>query len=127
MTAMTSDQYPELVEFLGRKFEEAQRHATALFEQSREELRTVVEGLDARFDGVDRRLDAVDARFDGVDRRFDAVDARFDAMDARFDAVDARFDAMDRRVGSLEGTVATLDVWVRRAVTDHEARIQVLE
>jgi len=38
---MTRDQYSELVGFLGRKFEESDHRMSALFEQSREELRLV--------------------------------------------------------------------------------------
>ncbi len=93
---MTSDQYTELVAFLGRRFEDGDRRAIALFEQSRAELKIVAEGLEARFDKMDGRIDTMEGRIDG-------------------------------RLGSLEGTVASLHEWVRRAVTDHEARIQALE
>ena len=61
---MTSDQYPELVEFLGRKFDEAQRHSTALVEQVRDELRVFAEGTNARVERLDERLDRMDERFD---------------------------------------------------------------
>ena len=61
---MTSDQYTELVGFLGRKFDEVQRHSTTLFEQSREELRVFAEGTNARFDKMDERFDEMDKGFD---------------------------------------------------------------
>ena len=103
MTAMTHDQYTELVGFLGRKFGEVQRHSTAFIEQNRDELRIFAEGTNARFDKLDER-------FEGMDQRFDRMDERLDRMDERFDT----------RLGSLEG-------WVRRAVTDHESRLQAPE
>lgn len=103
---MTSDQYSELVAFLGRKFdaidnefEETRRHATVLFEQSRAELRTFAEGTNARFEKVD----------------------------ARFREVDERFQEVDERLGSLDRRMSSLDDSVRGALTDHEARIRALE
>lgn len=71
MIAMTSDQYPELVEFLSRKFEEVQRHSTALVEQVRDELRIFAEGTNVRFEGLEGRLDRMDGRLDRMDERFD--------------------------------------------------------
>jgi hypothetical protein len=63
MDAMTSDQYTELVGYLGRKFdgvdqniEESRRHATVLVEQSQANLTDVAEGLGLRIDRVDGRL-----------------------------------------------------------------------
>ena len=110
MTVMTHDQYTELVGFLGRKFGEVQRHSTALIEQNRDELRIFAEGTNARFDKLDERFEGMDQRFEGMDQRFDRMDERLDRMDERFDT----------RLGSLEG-------WVRRAVTDHESRLQAPE
>ncbi len=114
---MTSDQYTELVEFLGRRFD----------------------GMDRRLDGMDRRLDGMDQRLDGVDQRLDGVDARIEesrrhatvlfeqarherrtmmeGLEARFEA---RFDALGR-------TVASLDASVRATLADHEARLRALE
>jgi hypothetical protein len=78
MEAMTSDQYTELVGFLGRKFEEAHRHAAKLFEQARAERAVMAEGFGARLDGIDARLDRMDVRFDGIDARLDRMATRFD-------------------------------------------------
>ena len=73
---MTSEQYTELIDFLGEKFGK----------------------IDQRFDAMDERLDAMDRRFDAMDERFDAMDRRFDAMDEHFDAMDRRFDRLEGRV-----------------------------
>ena len=67
---MTSDQYTELVGYLGRKFdgvderfeeatlerEEIRRHATVLFDQSQSNLKAVAEGLGLR---IERLQEAV--------------------------------------------------------------------
>jgi hypothetical protein len=46
---MTQEQYRVLLEYLDRKFEELDRHSTALSEQWRGELRIFAEGTDTRF------------------------------------------------------------------------------
>jgi hypothetical protein len=99
MDAMTSDRYTELVAFLARKFEaadrrteEARRHASVLFEQAADERRTMAEGIEARFN----------ARFDALDRKV------------------ARIEPLERKVDSL-------DAFVRATLGDHETRIRGLE
>ncbi len=149
---MTHDQYTEIVGFLEQKFEEVQRHSTALFEQNRGELRIFAEGTNARFDKVDERLDTIDERLDTMDQRLDKVDERLDkvdqrlnTMDHRLDKVDGRLDTMDQRLVTMDERLDTMDErlhtmderfdtrlgslegWVRRAVTDHESRPQALE
>ncbi|MHB1194674.1 MAG: hypothetical protein ACYC6F_16740 [Longimicrobiales bacterium] len=49
---MTPNEYKELVDFLGRKFDR----------------------IDERFEQVDRRFEQVDRRFDQVDQRFEGLD-----------------------------------------------------
>jgi hypothetical protein len=111
---MTKGEYQELIEFLGRKFED----------------------VDQRFVGMERRFDAVDARFDAVELRLTRVEVLGERnqhhidllaeglgglrqeMNERFEAVDYRmaegfaslrlevtegFRSLDRRVGRLEG------------------------
>ena len=86
---MTNDQYTELVGFLGAKFAgierrldahdeqfvEVRRHATALFEQAREERRAMAEGLEAgfnaRFDALEQKV----ARIEPLERKVDSLDA----------------------------------------------------
>src|SRR3990172_9628991 len=77
---MTSSEYQDLVEFLGRQF-------TA---------------VDERFTAVDRRFDAIDQRFIAIHRRFDAIDQRFDAIDEKFREVFGHFDEIYRRLERLE-------------------------
>jgi len=48
---MASDEYAELIAFLGRKFD----------------------AIDERFAGMDRRFMAMDQRFDAMDQRFSEV------------------------------------------------------
>ena len=68
---MSPDQYTDLVGFLGEKFEsidrqlaETRRRATVLFEQARDERRSMMESFDARLKTVigdhERRLQALE-------------------------------------------------------------------
>src|SRR3989338_2806287 len=89
------------------------------FTEFREEMRDSKQDLDTRFDAIDARLvahdkrfDAIDARLSAHDKRFDAIDARLSAHDKRFDAIetrlsnhDKRFDKLDRRMDSIEDNV----------------------
>jgi hypothetical protein len=77
MDFMTSDQYTELVGYLGQKFDgidrkfdgvderfeearlertEIRRHATVLFEQSQANLQAVVEGLGLRIERLEETI-----------------------------------------------------------------------
>jgi hypothetical protein len=69
---MSNSEYQELIEFLGRKFEE-----------------------------IDQRFDAVDRRFEWVGQRFDAVDAKLAEPDERFQDVLGHFDHLYRRLERL--------------------------
>ena len=103
---MTSDQYTELVGFLGRKFDaidrrfdahdrefvEVRRHATVLFEQARDERRAMAEGAEVRFESLERKVASIDSR-----------------------------------VGSVESALVSLDASVRGTLADHEARLRALE
>lgn len=59
---MTDDQYAALIAFFEQKFEEARNHETLLYEQLREDVRTMVDELAARVDGVARRLAEAERR-----------------------------------------------------------------
>ena len=75
---MTSVEYQQLVEFLGRQFTE----------------------IDRRFDEVDGRFVEVYRRFTEMDRRFDEADLRFtelrQEMLRHFDAIYHRFDRLEQ-------------------------------
>lgn len=62
---MTSDQNTELVAFVAQKFDEQWRRTLALVEQTRDDLRIVAEGTNARIDKVDERLDKMDEDLGG--------------------------------------------------------------
>ena len=73
---MTSVEYQQLVEFLGRQFTE----------------------IDRRFGEVNHRFDEVDGRFGEVDGRFGEVYRRFTEMDRRFDGTDLRFTELRQEI-----------------------------
>lgn len=113
---MTSNQYAELVEFLGGKFEQIDHH----FEQ-----------IGRRFKEVDRRFEQIDRRFEQVDRRFEDVDRRFD--EASREREEIRDEARRHSTILFEQSQANLKVVAEglglrlEAVEALEGRVQVLE
>ncbi len=103
---MTSDQYTELVGFLGVKFD----------------------GIDRRFEGIDRRFENIDRRFENIDRRFEDIDRRFEGIDRQFEEVRRHAtvlfeQARDERRLMMEG----FDARFTKVVEDHERRLEALE
>ena len=82
---MTNDEYSQLIEFLGRKFEE-----------------------------IDRRFDRVEAKLEVHDRRFDAVEAKLAEHDERFGDILGHFDHLYRRLERLEQEYQAILEGVRR-------------
>ena len=59
----------------------------------------------------------MNAKFDAVDQRFDAVDQRFDAVDQRFETMESKFDLLYWLFGILFGLITFLIgyiMWDRR-------------
>jgi chromosome segregation ATPase len=82
---MASDEYAELIAFLGRKF-----------------------------DAIDERFAAMDQRFASMDQRFDAVGQRFDAVDQRFSEVLGQREHIYGRLERLEQEYQAILEGVRR-------------
>jgi hypothetical protein len=78
---MTNDEYQQLIDFLGRKFEE----------------------IDRRFETIDQRFEGMGRRFDAIDRRFDGVEAKLGEHDERFREILDRFDQIYRSPGTGAG------------------------
>lgn len=98
---MTNDQYSQLIEFLGRRFEE-----------------------------IDHRFDSIDHRFDSIDGRFDHVDAKLAEHDERFREVFGHFDHLYRRLERLEQEYQAILEGLRRIETllgEERVRRQDLE
>ena len=103
---MTSNEYQQLIEFLGVKFSAIDRR---------------FEAIDHRFDAIETRLTRVEVLFEDqghriellaeglasfraeVARRFDQVDLRFAEIDVRFEQIGLRFAGIDRRFDRVEG------------------------
>jgi hypothetical protein len=77
------------------------RCAPAHRRRPHQDVRSLRDWAEARFERLETKLDA---RFDKLDARFHKVDARFDKVDARFERVDARLDAVTH-------TIAAAQVW----------------
>lgn len=104
---MTSDQYTELVGFLGGKFERIDRH---------------FERIDRQFEQVDRQFE--EARRERQEIRDEArrhATVLFEQSQANLKGV---AEGLELR---LERAVEGLTESVRRGFADHEGRIQVLE
>jgi chromosome segregation ATPase len=109
---MTSVEYQQLVEFLGRQFTE-----------------------------IDRRFGEVDLRFTEIGHRFTEIGHRFTEMDRRFDEVDLRvtelrqdilghFDAIYHRFERLEQEYYAITQALRRieaGLADERGRREILE
>jgi archaellum component FlaC len=77
-----------------------------------QELRTYLEGMEARIDvrftSIDARFTSIDARFTSIDARFTSIDARFTSIDDKFAAVDASFNGVGANMQGLEDRMAAL-------------------
>jgi hypothetical protein len=75
---MTPTEFPDLIEFLGHRFE----------------------AIAARFDGVDRRFDAMQGQLDGNHREalghFDEVSRRLERLDQQYVAVTPALRRLER-------------------------------
>src|SRR5579875_1220990 len=72
------------------------------FEQQGQQIATLRDEMDSRFDAVNSRLDQMDSRFDAVNSRLNTIDSRFDAVNSRLNTIDSRFDAMDSRLNTID-------------------------
>ncbi len=109
---MTSAEYEQLVEFLGRQFTE----------------------IDRRFGEVNRRFDEVDGRSGEVYRRLTEMDRRFDEVDLRFTELRqemlGHFDAIYHRFDQLEQEYHAITQALRRieaGLADERGRREILE
>ncbi len=121
---MANEEYGELTEFLGRKFDqmdarldqtatkeevgaqqaETRRHFDVVAEGLRDQIRTVAEGVA----GVAQRLDQVEQRLDHFQRK---VEDEFAETRA---AIRFSYAQLERRIQELEGNYASLDERVAR-------------
>jgi chaperonin cofactor prefoldin len=81
-----------------------------------EELKSMREMSEVKFEAMEKRFEAVDKRFEALQRemvvRFEAVDKRFEAlqreMNARFEAIEKRFSVVQWMIGILVGIPALI-------------------
>jgi chromosome segregation ATPase len=102
---MTSGEYEQLVEFLGRQFTE----------------------IDRRFGEMDRRFGEMDRRFGEMDSRFDEAELRFTEL--RHDML-GHFDEIYRRFERLEQEYHAITQALRRieaGLADERGRREILE
>jgi len=105
---MTNDEYQQLIEFLGRKFE----------------------AIDRQFEAIDQRFEGMGRRFDAMDRRFDAVEAKLGEHDERFRDILGHFDQLYRRLERLEQEYHVILQGLRRIedmLADEKVKREVLE
>jgi len=98
---MTSDEYRDLVEFLGRQFS-----------------------------AVDQRFALIDRRFDAMDRRFDVIERRLDDHDERFREILGHLEAIYGRLERLEQEYFAIVEGLRRIeaiLTEERSRREQLE
>jgi tetrahydromethanopterin S-methyltransferase subunit G len=105
-----------LPEWMGKIRRERELDLIERIVRVEEELKSLKEVTEARFEEIHERFEAVDKRFElmmnymekrfeGVNERFEAVDKRFELMmnymEKRFEGVDKRFEAVDKRFDDM--------------------------
>ena len=98
---MTNSEYQDLIDFLGRKFEQ-----------------------------IDRRFDRVEAKLAEHDERFDAVEAKLGEHDERFGEILGHFDHLYKRLERLEQEYQAILEGLRRIeslLTDDTGKRELLE
>ncbi len=100
---MTNDEYQQLIEFLGRKFE----------------------SIDRRFDRVEAKLAEHDARFDAVDERFREISVHFDLLYRRLGRLEQEYQAILEGLRRIERLL--FDERGKREVAALQEGIDVLE
>lgn len=73
-----------------------------------DQLRSMDEKFEKKFDIVEQRLDTIDGRLDNIDLRLGTVDQRLHTVDQRLDAADQRFDSIDRRLDESDKKLDTV-------------------
>ena len=109
---MTNNEYQQLVEFLGRRFDEIDRRFTV---------------IDQRFTGIDQRFVVIDQRFVTMEQRFEA---RFDTLEQQLRDVLGHFDEVYRRLERLEQEYYAITQGLRRIETllvDERGKREILE
>ncbi len=65
---------------------------------TKEDIKTLMQILDSRFEAVYQRFESIDRRFESIDRRFESIDQRFEDMyrymDKRFEEINRKFNMM---------------------------------
>jgi len=120
---MTADQYTDLVEFLGRKFDAIERRLTAIEER--------VVALEERVTSVERRLTVLELRHEAMRDDIRALAEGQAVINARVARLEERLDAFDNeaRAGfaGLEVRFDRFEVDFGTVVLDHGRRIRALE
>ena len=65
---------------------------------TKEDIKTLMQILDSRFEAVYQRFESTDRRFESIDQRFESIDQRFEDMyrymDKRFEEINRKFNMM---------------------------------
>ena len=64
---------------------------------TKEDLKTLVDLIDRRFQDVNRRFEDINHRFQDVNKRFEDINHRFEDVNKRFEDVNHRFEDINRR------------------------------
>ncbi|NPV39691.1 hypothetical protein BREVNS_0083 [Brevinematales bacterium NS] len=67
----------------------------------RNDLKTVVEVMNSRFEAIDKRFEDMNKRFEAIDKRFEDMNKRFEDMNKRFEDMNKRFEDINKRFTML--------------------------
>jgi len=66
-----------------------------------QQIASLRQSTDIKFQGLDHRFQAIDQRFQAVEQRFQAVDQRFQNLEQRIDAIERRLDRLEKWLFSV--------------------------
>ncbi|GAB6888064.1 hypothetical protein JCM13304A_15620 [Desulfothermus okinawensis JCM 13304] len=76
-------------------------------EETKSDLKVLIEVVKQGFDDMNRRFDDINKRFDDMNKRFEDINGRFEDMNKRFEDINKRFDMMFKFM-SLGFTMMTI-------------------
>ena len=137
---MTPNEYKELVEFIGIKFDRVDTRLGAMDdrltrvevgnESLRDDLRAVAEGVLANSRKIEengRRIEDNGAKIEENSLKIDALTTRVGTLTSKVGTLTSKVGTLTSKVGTLTSKVGALEASVSTRFDDHEQRIASLE
>jgi hypothetical protein len=100
---------------LGDGLEDARRHAQVVFENLRDDIRMIAEGvvsIDAKVGSMDVKLGSIEGKVASMDVRLGSVETTVASLDVRASSIETKVTTLDTKATSLDTKVGALDAKV---------------